>query len=98
MKDLLDIAVASMRNGGLVACPTESVWGLSCDPDNEAAVGELLLLKRRPIEKGLILVAAKQTQFHHLLKDLSKSKLAILTESWPGPNTLKYLKPIHSIP
>ena len=87
MKGTLDIAVESMRNGGVIACPTESVWGLSCDPNNEAAVGALLLLKKRPIEKGLILVAARQTQFDNLLNDLSKSKLATLKESWPGPNT-----------
>ena len=87
MKEVLDIAVASMRSGGVVACPTESVWGLSCDPLNEIAVGDLLTLKKRPIEKGLILVAAMQTQFDSLLEGLSQSKLALLTESWPGPNT-----------
>ena len=87
MKDSLDIAVASMRRGGVIACPTESVWGLTCDPNNETAVGELLMLKKRSMEKGLILVAAMQKQFEDLLENLSLSKRALLTESWPGPNT-----------
>lgn len=87
MKDSLDIAVASMRRGGVIACPTESVWGLSCDPNNETAVGELLMLKKRSMEKGLILVAAMQKHFEDLLENLSLSKRALLTESWPGPNT-----------
>jgi len=87
LKDLLDIAVASIRSGGVIACPTESVWGLTCDPYNETAVGELLKLKKRPVEKGLILVAAMQKQFEDLLEDLLPSKRALLTGSWPGPNT-----------
>ena len=70
-----------MRSGGVIACPTESVWGLTCDPYNETAVGELLKLKKRPVEKGLILVAAMQKQFEHLLEDLLPSKRALLTES-----------------
>ena len=76
-----------MRSGGVIACPTESVWGLTCDPNNETAVGELLMLKKRPMEKGLILVAAMQKQFEDLLQNLSLSKRALLIESWPGPNT-----------
>ena len=87
MRDSLDIAVASMRSGGIIACPTESVWGLTCDPNNETAVGELLMLKKRSMEKGLILVAAMQKHFEDLLENLSLSKRALLTESWPGPNT-----------
>ena len=87
MKDSLDIAVASIRGGGVIACPTESVWGLTCDPNNEMAVGELLMLKKRSMEKGLILVAAMQKHFEDLLENLSLPKRALLTESWPGPNT-----------
>ena len=44
--------------GGVIACPTEAVWGLSCDPDNAGAVFRLLQLKQRPVEKGLILTGA----------------------------------------
>ena len=73
--------------GGVVAYPTEAVWGLGCDPWNEAAVMRLLALKARPVNKGLILVAAAMNQFDWLLEDLSKADLARLSLSWPGPVT-----------
>lgn len=83
----LRTAVRAIRSGGVVACPTEAVWGLSCDPDNPDAVRRLLELKRRPADKGLILVAASESQFAFLLADLEPRQRDRLTASWPGPNT-----------
>lgn len=51
-----------IRAGNVIAYPTESVFGLGCDPLNEAAVLQLLTLKRRDPAKGLILVAANLAQ------------------------------------
>ena len=51
-------AVRVLQHGGVIAYPTEAVWGLGCDPFDEAAVTRLLALKQRPVDKGLILVAA----------------------------------------
>jgi len=76
-----------IAQGGLIACPTEAVWGLSCDPFNPVAVSKLLKLKQRPLEKGLILVAASLAQFDFLLDDLPEDWQAQLAQSWPGPNT-----------
>ncbi len=73
--------------GGVVACPTEAVWGLSCDPDNSDAVSYLLALKQRPVSKGLILVASDTDQIAALLAGLSSAQLSKLTLSWPGPTT-----------
>ena len=80
-------AVSALRRGGVIACPTEAVWGLSCDPFCHAAVEHLLGLKRRPAHKGLILVAASQEQISFLLSDLSTAQQAMLDQTWPGPNT-----------
>ena len=66
----LQLAVDSLHSGGVIACPTEAVWGLSCDPDNEQAVTRLLLMKGRPVSKGLILVASAESQLGPLLADL----------------------------
>jgi len=55
-------AVSALEQGEVIAYPTESVWGLGCDPWNEAAVQALLKLKDRPVSKGLILVAADEAQ------------------------------------
>ena len=74
-------------DGGVIAYPTEAVWGLGCDPWNEAAVDRLLALKNRPVHKGLILVAAEIEQFDFLLDDLPDIWQERLAASWPGPNT-----------
>ncbi len=83
----LRAAVRALRAGGVVACPTEAVWGLSCDPDHPGAVQRLLQLKQRPVEKGLILVAACESQLAFLLADLDAGQRARLSATWPGPNT-----------
>lgn len=83
----LKSALSALRRGGVIACPTEAVWGLSCDPNDANAVAQLLALKGRPVAKGLILVAATQHQIEFLLSDLSAEQRNRLTASWPGPNT-----------
>lgn len=83
----LRLAAHTLGAGGVVACPTEAVWGLSCDPDNEGAVARILELKRRPVSKGLILVAASESQLGFLLSDLTAEQRERLSASWPGPNT-----------
>lgn len=50
-----------IRQGGVIAYPTEGVWGLGCDPYNHAAVERILTLKDRPESKGLILIAGEPT-------------------------------------
>ncbi len=55
-------AVDVLLGGGVVTCPTEGVFGLSCMPDDPLAVIELLTIKRRDPAKGLILIAADAGQ------------------------------------
>ena len=76
-----------IRGGGLVAYPTEAVFGLGCDPDDEAALRRLLALKRRPVDKGLILIAANLEQLLPYMGSLSASDIAALQRTWPGPVT-----------
>ncbi|AKC86505.1 Sua5/YciO/YrdC/YwlC family protein [Pseudoxanthomonas suwonensis] len=85
----IDEAVPLLLRGGLLAYPTEAVWGLGCDPDNEAAVLRLLELKQRPVEKGLILVAAHLDPLRRWLDlpALPPERLATVLASWPGPHT-----------
>jgi L-threonylcarbamoyladenylate synthase len=83
----LSQALSTLRHEGVVACPTEAVWGLSCDPDSKAAVHRVLALKSRPVEKGLILVAASMSQLAFLLRDLPAEQRDTLAASWPGPST-----------
>ena len=91
MSTLLTTSAAAdlLRRGGVIAYPTEAVWGLGCDPFDEAAVLRLLALKQRAVEKGLILIAAAASQFDGLLdwNALPEARRAAVHASWPGPHT-----------
>lgn len=90
MADLdIPAAVAILRRGGVIAYPTEAVWGVGCDPMNEAAVMRLLAIKQREVGKGLILIAAHEDQFDGLLDwdALPPDRAEAVYDSWPGPNT-----------
>jgi L-threonylcarbamoyladenylate synthase len=67
----LQRAVAALKSGGVIAYPTEAVWGFGCDPLNPFAVDQLLELKKRPVNKGLILIAASVEQFAPYLEGLA---------------------------
>lgn len=79
--------VDAVYQGSLIAYPTEAVWGLGCDPWNEAAVSQLLALKRRPVTKGLILVAGDEAIMAPYLEHLSAPEREQVSATWPGPVT-----------
>jgi len=82
-------AALAIKQGAVIAYPTEAVFGLGCDPYQQAAVNRLLLLKHRPIEKGLILVASQLQQFDDFIEPLTdKQKQTIQASphtSWVVP-------------
>ncbi len=80
-------AVRALNAGGVIAYPTEAVWGLGCDPYDRTAVHRLLRLKKRPVEKGLILVAADIKQLGPLLHNLSTEEQQLLASPQPHPTT-----------
>jgi len=85
----LHSAISILHSGGIIAYPTEAVWGLGCDPANQQAVLKLLALKQRPIEKGLILVAADPVQLDGWarLDTLPDTRQQAVLDAWPGPQT-----------
>jgi L-threonylcarbamoyladenylate synthase len=83
----LTLAARAVRAGGVIAYPTEAVYGLGCDPLNPAAVERLLALKRRPVAKGLILIAADFSQLEPFLAPLDAAARKTLHATWPGPVT-----------
>ncbi len=76
-----------LHAGGLIAYPTEAVYGLGCDPMNDDAVERLLLLKHRPWQKGLILIASSIEQLRPYIQPVATQYQSKLADSWPGPNT-----------
>ncbi|MBW3551485.1 MAG: Sua5/YciO/YrdC/YwlC family protein [Proteobacteria bacterium] len=81
--------LAALKAGGVIAYPTEAVWGLGCDPFSRDAVMRLLAIKQRPIDKGLILIAARRAQLDGLLDwdALPPQRRRAVWNSWPGPHT-----------
>jgi len=65
---------ACFQQGEVFAYPTEAVYGLGCDPENESSVKKLLEIKQRPINKGLILIASEFSQVEHYLKPLDEGQ------------------------
>jgi L-threonylcarbamoyladenylate synthase len=82
-----DRALAALRRGGVVAYPTEGVFGLGCDPRNRQALARLLALKGRSASVGLILIAAEFSQLAPLLAPLAPALEARAAATWPGPVT-----------
>lgn len=76
-----------VKSGGVIAYPTEAVWGLGCDPWQQQAVERLLALKSRPSSKGLILIAGDIEQIDFLLAKLAPQDYQKLVQSWPAAIT-----------
>jgi L-threonylcarbamoyladenylate synthase len=80
-------AVHVLQQGGVIAYPTEAVYGLGCDPANHQAVQKLLALKQRDPDKGLILIAADFDQLSPFLAEIEDSLKEEIFATWPGPVT-----------
>ena len=88
MSDKLSLEEA-FAQGGLIAYPTEAVFGLGCDPDNPEALQKLIDVKKRDASKGLILVAADYAQLLPYIDDkaIPQDKRFTIFSKWPGPVT-----------
>lgn len=85
----IEHAAEVFTQGGIIAYPTEAVFGLGCDPDNDEAVNKLLSLKQRSIDKGLILIAANYAQLLPYLNEnvINQDQRVSLLSRWPAALT-----------
>lgn len=85
----IEHAAEVFTQGGIIAYPTEAVFGLGCDPDNDEAVRKLLSLKQRSVDKGLILLAANYSQLLPYLDDgaISQDERLSILSRWPDALT-----------
>jgi len=83
----IERAADALCAGGIVAYPTEGVWGLGVDPFNKAAVDALTALKGRSPAQGYIVVAADAAQVAPYMAPLAPDIEAQMRASWPGPVT-----------
>ena len=85
----LEQSAAALARGGVLVYPTEAVWGIGCDPFDQAAVLRLLAIKQRPVDKGVILIAASLDQLDALVDwaALPSERAQAVRASWLGPHT-----------
>ncbi len=103
MKPALILAADALLAGGVVAYPTEGVFGLGCMPDDDSALMRLLTVKRRSAAKGLILIAAEPAMFEAWIdaRDLDRLPAAnpqhpITWIARPGPRVGPLLRGDHA--
>lgn len=80
-------AASIVNQGGIVAYPTESCFGLGCDPRDNAAIRRLLHIKRRSYKQGLIIIGAGYEQIKMYIADTESEIPTEVFDSWPGPYT-----------
>jgi L-threonylcarbamoyladenylate synthase len=81
-------AAGILARGGLVIYPTETLYALGCDPRHGAALQSLSLLKRRPADLRLPLVAADRGQLERFARLPAGAARLLADRFWPGPLTL----------
>jgi L-threonylcarbamoyladenylate synthase len=100
---VINEAVQTLRDGGLVAFPTETVYGLGADAKNPDAIKQIFTAKGRPSNHPLIVHLAAPDQFDQAqvdwvpvlapwVRDLSEAALKLINAFWPGPLTLVFKK------
>ncbi len=90
--DGLDEAVAVLRAGGVVAYPTETVYGLAVDPFSEAALNRLFEVKRRDAGKPVVLIIGELGHLERVAGCVPNQARVYMDVFWPGPLTLLFPK------
>ena len=83
-----EIAAGIIRRGGLVAIPTETVYGLGANGLDEAAVAGIFAAKGRPQDNPLILHVAEPAEMERFCHSIPESAYALADKFWPGPLTM----------
>jgi L-threonylcarbamoyladenylate synthase len=93
-RDAIQEAAKWIRNGGLVSIPTDTLYGLACDPFRADAVSRVFDVKGRAAERALPLVAADAAQIEAHLGTMPELAVRLAQRFWPGPLTLVVAAPI----
>lgn len=82
----IEKTIQVLKQGGVVAYPTEAVYGLGCDPNNEKAIKKIMQLKQRSLTKGLIVVGGEFSHIASYIKLKEHTLPQPIKDSWPGPH------------
>lgn len=91
----IEQALTVLRSGGLVAIPTETVYGLAADASNESAVRRIFAVKGRPVDHPLIVHIAAPDQLGEWASRVPVSASVLAANCWPGPLTLLVPRAAH---
>jgi len=86
--ELVEQAASKLRSGAVVAFPTETVYGLGVDAENESAVARMYQIKGRPADHPVIVHIADINEVSYWAKDIPEYAIALMRKFWPGPMTL----------
>ncbi len=87
-EDVIERAASIIRAGGLVAFPTETVYGLGADAMNERAIGLIFEAKGRPSDNPLIVHVDDREKLERVAVEVSEKAERLMEKFWPGPLTL----------
>ena len=86
--DSLNVAAQALKDGSLVAFPTETVYGLGADATNELAVARIYQVKGRPSDHPLIVHIANLKYLEQWISEIPEYAIGLARSFWPGPMTL----------
>jgi L-threonylcarbamoyladenylate synthase len=87
-KDILSLAVELLKNGGIIAYPTETFYGLGAKFDSDDALKKIYEIKQRPQDKAMSLIIGERDLLPVIAMGVSSTASAIMDKFWPGPLTL----------
>jgi L-threonylcarbamoyladenylate synthase len=86
--DIFDTAAETVKNGGVIAFPTDTFYGLGCDPFNESAVEKIFSIKQRRADMPLLVLVDSLETVSRLSLNLSEKFRLLAEHCWPGPLTI----------
>ena len=94
----IERAAAILRNGGIVAYPTDTVYGLGANVFLPQALDKIMAAKRRPDEKSLPVLIANRAHLRELVTSVPQDAARLMAAFWPGALTIVLLKQPHLSP
>lgn len=90
IKNCLEVLI----NGGLILYPTDTVWGIGCDATNESAINKIYRLKKRGVEKKMIILLADASEILKYTGDVSERDIGAI-KNLSVPTTIIYEKAVN---
>ncbi len=77
-----------VRSGGVIVYPTDTIYGLGCDPFRRESIERIFSIKHRPAASPALLLVDDQAMLHDLVREIPPAAQKLIERHWPGPLTL----------